>query len=130
MVDRVGGDPDGGFAVLGEHGIAAIGVARAAREVAAGDVDLDPAAGAKRVADIAEIDDQRIDSSRLQMCAPATGSRYIARVIPSIISIARPSGSSSTSLATKSVSGQSEPMLSVTRTLPAIVMSAASGALQ
>ena len=61
MVNGVCGDPDGAFTLLGEHGIAAVGVARAAREVAAGNVDLDPAAGAKGVADVAEIDDERID---------------------------------------------------------------------
>jgi hypothetical protein len=61
MMDDVGGNPDGVFAILGQHGTAAIGVASAAREIAAGDVDLDPATGAKSVADAAEVDDKRID---------------------------------------------------------------------
>ncbi len=47
VMDRVGGDADRRFAILGQHRVAAVGVAGAAREVAAGDVDLDPAAGAK-----------------------------------------------------------------------------------
>ena len=65
MIDGVGGDPDGVLTVHGEHGIAAVDVARAAREIATGDVDLDAAARAECVADVAEIDDETIDPSGL-----------------------------------------------------------------
>src|SRR3984893_10379805 len=58
------------------------------------------------------------------------GSRYMARVTPSISSIARPSGSSSISLATKSVSVQFDWICKVRRTLPAIVSGRGNSSLR
>ena len=102
-------DPDVGLGIVREHRIAAVGVAGAAGEIAAGDVDLDAIAGAERVMDVREVDGHPIDRVGLQTLRRRDReSRYIARTTPSISSIARPSGSTSISLATKSVSGQSD----------------------
>ena len=57
---RVQRHTDIGVAVIGEQGVAAVGVARAAREVAAGDIDLDAVAGAQRVMDVRKADGQRV----------------------------------------------------------------------
>jgi hypothetical protein len=51
VINRACGDPDINLAVVGEDGVAAIGVAGPAREVAAGHIDLDPTAGAEHVMD-------------------------------------------------------------------------------
>jgi hypothetical protein len=40
MVDHVGRDADIGFTIIRQHGVAAIGIAGAARKVAAGHIDL------------------------------------------------------------------------------------------
>ena len=47
--------------IVRQHRVAAVGVACAAREVAAGHVDFDAAAGPKRVVDVAEADGQPLD---------------------------------------------------------------------
>ena len=44
VVDDVPGDADIRLAVVGEHGIAAVGIARTTRKIAAADIDLDPTA--------------------------------------------------------------------------------------
>ena len=54
--------PDCRLAVIGQYRIAAVGVAGAAREVAAGHVDLYAAAGGERVMDMAEVDGQGVDA--------------------------------------------------------------------
>ena len=53
MLECVGGDADVGLAIVRQHGVAAVGVAGTAREVAAGHIDFDTAAGAERVVDVA-----------------------------------------------------------------------------
>ena len=58
VVDDVCGDPDIG--VVGEHGITAVDIARTARKVAAGDIDLDAVAGANRVMYVREADGYRV----------------------------------------------------------------------
>ena len=62
----------------------------------------------------------------LAFAGSVAASRYMARTTPSMSSMARPSGSTSTSLATKSVSRQLDWMCSVTRTGPAMVRSSVS----
>ena len=52
MVHGIGGDADVGFGIMHQYQIATVRIAGAAREVATGDVDLNPAAGAKRVMDM------------------------------------------------------------------------------
>jgi hypothetical protein len=47
MVHGVGGDADIGISVVRQHRVAAVGIARPARKIAAGDIDLDPVAGGK-----------------------------------------------------------------------------------
>jgi hypothetical protein len=64
VVNGVGGDANVGFAVTRQHRMAAVGVAGAARKVAAGHVDLDLMAGAERVTDVAEIDRQPFHAIR------------------------------------------------------------------
>ena len=68
MVDRVAGDADIGLGIVCQHGVPAIGVARPAREIAAGHVDLDAMAGRKSVVDMTEIDGQPLDAVGCQ-CA-------------------------------------------------------------
>ena len=58
MLDCVSGDANVDLAIARQHGVAAIGVAGTAWEVAAGHIDFDPAAGAERVVNVAEIDCQ------------------------------------------------------------------------
>jgi hypothetical protein len=53
MMDCVRSDTDVGLAIARQHGVAAIGVAGTAREVAAGHIDFDPAAGAEREVNVA-----------------------------------------------------------------------------
>jgi hypothetical protein len=53
MLDCVSGDADVGLAIARQHGVAAIAVAGTAREVAAGHIDFDPAAGPERVVNVA-----------------------------------------------------------------------------
>jgi hypothetical protein len=53
--DDIGVHPHVGI-VVGQYRIAAVGVAGTAWEIAAGHVDREPMAGAKRVTDVAEID--------------------------------------------------------------------------
>src|ERR1051326_8984542 len=70
VMNDVGRDPDIGFPVSRQHRVAAVCVACAAREVAAVYVDLDTAACAKRMMDVAEIDAQRINLARHQRLSP------------------------------------------------------------
>lgn len=63
-MNDVGCDPDIGIGVEGQEEVAAIGIARPARKVTAGDVYLHAAARRKRVIDIAEFDGQLIDVLR------------------------------------------------------------------
>ena len=69
MVHAVAGDADIGLAIMRQHRVAAIGIAGAAREVAAGDVDFDAAAGGEGVVGVAETDRHRIDPIRVQRLA-------------------------------------------------------------
>jgi hypothetical protein len=63
-MDGVCGNADIGVDVIGQHRVATVGVAGAAREIAAGHVDLDAATGAESVVDVAEIDGQPLDLTR------------------------------------------------------------------
>jgi hypothetical protein len=53
VLDCVSGDANVDLAIARQHGVAAIGVAGTAWEVAAGHIDFDPAAGAERVVNVA-----------------------------------------------------------------------------
>src|SRR3954453_4155339 len=66
VVDRVMRDADIGVTVLRQHWVTAIGIASAPREIAAGDIDFDAAAGGEDVVDVAETDRHRVDPIRLQ----------------------------------------------------------------
>ena len=103
-------DPDVGLGIVREHGIAAVGVAGAPREIAAGHVDLDAIARAQRVMDVREVDGHPIDRGRVRDgCGARTVHRGTSRARrhPSAAKRGR-RGSTSISLATKSVSGQSD----------------------
>ena len=108
MVDRVAGDADVGLAVVRQHRVAAIGVAGAAREIAAGHIDLDPAAGAESVVDVAESDGQRLDPSGRQRLRPGRRVAVHRAHHPVHQQHGAPVRVTSISLATKSVSGQSD----------------------
>ena len=45
MMNRIGGDPNVGVAIVRQYGVAAVRIADAAREIAARDVDLDAMTG-------------------------------------------------------------------------------------
>ena len=70
VVHGVGRDPDRVVAVPRQHRVAAVGVAGAAREVAAGHIDFDAAAGPERMADVAEADRHLIDAARFERQRP------------------------------------------------------------
>ena len=67
MVDDVRCDTDIGPDIVGEHGVAAVRIARAPREIAAGYIDLDPIAGADGMMNVREVDGQSINPIGFQM---------------------------------------------------------------
>ena len=67
MVNRVRGDADIGLGVVCEDQIAAVGIAGAAREIAARDVDLDAVADIKGMIDMAEVDGHALHLTGHQM---------------------------------------------------------------
>jgi hypothetical protein len=56
VVDDISGHPNVGVAIICQYRMAAVGIAGTTREIAAGDIDLEPMAGAKCVTDVAEIE--------------------------------------------------------------------------
>jgi hypothetical protein len=68
--------------------MAAVGVAGAARKVAAGHVDLDLMAGAERVTDVAEVDRQPLHAIRRKLVRLAR--RVCRRRVPALQQHVRP----------------------------------------
>ena len=66
VVDDVAGDPDIRLGVVGEYWVTAVGIARTTRKVAAGDIDLDPIAGADGVMYVSEVDGQLVNAMGFQ----------------------------------------------------------------
>ena len=56
VMDNIRRNPDFSVAVICQYWLAAVGVAGTAREVAAGQVDLEPVTGGKGVTDLTDID--------------------------------------------------------------------------
>jgi len=66
-MNSVGGNADVGFGVVRQYRVTAVGIAGAAREIAAGHVDLDALAGSESMVDMAEGDREPLDAIGHQM---------------------------------------------------------------
>jgi hypothetical protein len=73
MLHGVGGDADFSLRIVGQHSVAAVGIAGTAREVAADDIHLQAMARRKGGADVAKGNDDLIDLPRLQPLRPCLG---------------------------------------------------------